>query len=55
MGPFATMAILVGVLAVVLIGVFLFLWTRDKSRSDSVAENPERLHTDSHNRPANGR
>jgi hypothetical protein len=55
MGPFSAMAILVGVLAVVLIGAFLFLWNRDKSRSDSVADNPERLDTDSHNRPANGR
>ena len=57
MGSFATMAIVVGVLAVVLIGVFVFLWTRDKSRSDSVADDPARMDTDSapHNRPTNGR
>ena len=57
MGSFAAMAIVIVVLAVILIGAFVFLWTRDKNRSQSVADNPERLHTDPapHNRPANGR
>jgi hypothetical protein len=57
MGSFAAMAIVVGVLAVVMIGVFMFLWTRDRNRSNSVAGDPERFDTDSapHNKPANGR
>jgi hypothetical protein len=57
MGSFASMAIVVGVLAVVLIAVFVFLWSRDKNRSDSVADDPARMDTDTtpHNRPANGR
>ena len=57
MGSFAAMAIVVGVLAVVMIAAFAFLWTRDKDRSNSVADDPERLDTDSapHNKPTNGR
>ena len=57
MGSFAAMAIVVGVLAVVMIAVFAFLWTRDKNRSNAVADDPARLDADStpHNKPANGR
>ncbi len=57
MGSFASMAILVGVLAVIMVGVFVFLWSRDKGRSDSVAEDSARLDTDPapHNKPTNGR
>jgi nitrogen fixation-related uncharacterized protein len=57
MGSFAAMGILVGVLAVVMIGVFAFLWTRDKNRSDTEAVDPERFDTGTapHNKPTNGR
>ena len=57
MGSFAAMAIVVGVLAVVMIGVFMFMWTRDKNRSNFVADDPARQDTDSapHNKPTNGR
>ena len=55
MGPFATMAFVFGLIAVLIIGGFIVMWTRDKGRSDSVAGNAERLDTDVHNRPANGR
>jgi hypothetical protein len=57
MGPFATMAFVFGLMAVLLIGGFLFMWTRDKNRSNSVADDPERFDTDSapHNKPTNGR
>jgi hypothetical protein len=52
------MAIVVGVLAVVMIAVFAFLWSRDKNRSNSVADDPARFDTDTtpHNKPTtNGR
>jgi hypothetical protein len=57
MGSFATMAFVFGLMAVLLVGAFLFLWTRDKSRSDTEAADPERFDTDSapHNKPTNGR
>lgn len=57
MGSFATMAFVFGLMAVLLVGGFLFMWTRDKSRSDTEAADPERLNTDpaSHNKPTNGR
>lgn len=37
------MAVLLGILVPVLLGAFLFLWRRDKERSDKVADDPERL------------
>ncbi|HET6562317.1 MAG TPA: hypothetical protein VFG72_10615 [Marmoricola sp.] len=57
MGSFATMAFVFGIVAVLLIGVFMFLWTRDKGRSNDVADNPERLDTEPtpHDKPTNGR
>ena len=57
MGAFATMAFVFGLMAVLLIAGFLFMWSRDKNRSDSEAADPERLHSDPtpHNKPTNGR
>ncbi len=57
MNSFAIMAVLIVVVAVILIGVFIALWTRDKSRSDEVADDGTRLDTDQapHKRPGNGR
>ena len=57
MGSFATMAFVFGLMAVLLIGGFLFMWTRDTNRSNAVADDPERFDTDSapHNKPTNGR
>jgi hypothetical protein len=57
MGAFATMAFVFGLMAVLLIGGFLFMWSRDKNRSNSVADDPERFGTDSapHNGPTNSR
>jgi hypothetical protein len=40
-------AIFLIVLAVLIIGGFVFIWSRDKSRSQHVAETHERLNTDS--------
>lgn len=42
----AMVAILIGILAVVMVVVFLTVWGRDKRRSEKVADNPERLDTD---------
>lgn len=39
-------AILVIVLSVVMIGMFMTVWSRDQKRSQKVADNKERLHTD---------
>ena len=57
MGSFATMAFVFGIVAVLLIGGFLFMWTRDKNRSQKVADDTERLRTDTtpHNKPTSGR
>jgi hypothetical protein len=41
------MAVLVGILAVILVGAFLAVWLRDKNRSQEVADDPGRLDTDS--------
>jgi hypothetical protein len=46
MGSATAMAVLVGILAVILVGAFLIVWMRDKNRSQEVAEDPERLDTD---------
>jgi hypothetical protein len=56
MGSFATMAFVFGLVAVLLIAGFMFMWTRDKNRSDKVADDSGRLDTDPtpHNRPTNG-
>jgi len=45
MGPWA-MAILLGVLAVALVGAFLAVWLRDKSRSETVSADSDRSRTD---------
>ena len=57
MGSLATMAFVFGIVAVLLIGGFMFMWGRDKNRSNSVADSSERLDTDStsHTKPTNGR
>ena len=46
MSSAGAVAILVGILAVVMVVVFLTVWGRDKRRSEKVADNPERLNTD---------
>ena len=57
MGSFATMAFVFGLIAVLLIGGFIFLWARDKGRSDAVADDSERLDPNPapHDKPTNGR
>jgi hypothetical protein len=42
-----TVAIFLVVLAVLIIGGFMAVWSRDVSRSKKVADNNERLNTDS--------
>ena len=52
------MAILIGILVVLLLVGFMAAWRRDAKRSEKVADNPERLHTDpngSHDNPADRR
>jgi len=47
------MAILLGVLAVILVGAFLAVWMRDKRRSHETAHDSGRLDSDpSHHNPA---
>jgi hypothetical protein len=41
------MAILIGILAVILVGAFLAVWMRDKGRSNEVADDSGRLDSDS--------
>ena len=43
---FASMAVVIAVIAVVVLIAFLALWKSDKTRSDNVADNAERLDTD---------
>ena len=40
------MVVLLAVLVVALLGGFFIAWTRDKKRSEVVADDPERLDTD---------
>ena len=42
-----TVAIFLVVLAVLIIGGFMAVWSRDVSRSKKVADNKQRLNTDS--------
>ena len=42
---FTAMVFLLVVLVVAMLGGFFFAWKRDKSRSDSVADDPARLDT----------
>lgn len=50
MNSWAAMAILVGILALVLIGAFLLIWRRDQTRSHEVADDPSRFTADSRDR-----
>ena len=43
---FAAMVFLLAVLVVALLGGFFFAWKRDQDRSEEVADDPERLHTE---------
>ena len=43
---FATMAVVIAVIAVVVLIAFIALWKGDKTRSDNVADDTERLDTD---------
>jgi|tagenome__1003787_1003787.scaffolds.fasta_scaffold19797105_2 hypothetical protein len=47
MNSAGAVAVFLIVLAVLIIGGFLFIWSRDKNRSQHVAETHERLNTDS--------
>jgi hypothetical protein len=40
------MAVLIGILAVILVGAFLAVWLRDKGRSNDVADDAGRFDTD---------
>lgn len=54
MSSFAAMSVLVGVLALVLLGYFAFMWTKDKGRSDEERGDSSRLHTDAQGGAASG-
>lgn len=45
-GSFGIMAVLVGVLALALLGYFAFMWTKDKGRSDEEGTDPGRQRPD---------
>ena len=45
MDSFAVMAVVIGVLALVLLGYFALLWTKDKGRSDEEAGDAARMDT----------
>ena len=52
------MTILLGILVVLMLVGFMAAWRRDAKRSEKVADNPERLDTDSqgpHDNPADRR
>lgn len=55
MGSATSMAILIGVLALILVGAFLAVWTRDRNRSHEQAGDPGRTDTDSVSRRRRGR
>lgn len=46
MGSAAWMAVLIGVLAVILVGAFLAVWMRDRNRSHEVADDQGRFEAD---------
>jgi hypothetical protein len=46
MSSFAAMSVLVGVLALALLGYFAVMWTKDKGRSDEESADPSRLDAD---------
>jgi preprotein translocase subunit YajC len=46
MNSAGAVAVLVIVLAVVMVGMFMTIWSRDQKRSQKVADNNERLDTD---------
>jgi hypothetical protein len=46
MDSVTAMAVLIGILAVVLVGGFIAVWMRDKGRSNEVADDAGRLDTD---------
>ena len=55
MDSFAVMAVVIGVFALVLLGYFALLWTKDKGRSDEEAGDSARMNTDtSTTQPTNG-
>ena len=51
---FTAMVFLLVVLVVALLGGFFFAWKRDKSRSDAVADDTQRLDTDTSTPTSNG-
>lgn len=53
-GSFGMVAVLVGVLALALLGYFAFMWTKDKGRSDEEGSDPARQHTDRGAGPTGG-
>lgn len=46
MSSFVAMSVLIGVLALAMLGFFAFVWTKEKSRSDEESQDSSRLHTD---------
>jgi preprotein translocase subunit YajC len=46
MSSAGAVAILISVLAVVMVVMFMTVWSRDQKRSQKVADDPERLRTD---------
>jgi flagellar basal body-associated protein FliL len=46
MDSFAMMAVLIGVLALVLLGYFAVMWNKDKDRSKEESRDAERLEAD---------
>jgi hypothetical protein len=55
MGSATSMAILIGVLALILVGAFLAVWTRDRNRSHEQSGDPARTDTDPASRRREGR
>ena len=49
---FTGMVFLLIPLAVILVAWFFFAWKRDKNRSEDVADNNERLHTETDPHPS---
>ena len=49
------MAILIGIVALLLIGFFLMLWKKDKDRSHSVSDDSGRFPGTSHGHRSSGR
>jgi nitrogen fixation-related uncharacterized protein len=50
-GSFGVMAVMIGILALALLGYFVFMWAKDKGRSDDESSNPARQQTDRSEQP----